>query len=277
MHDGFSSAGETRETGYSGRLGAQFDLAPDTMAYVTYSRGYKGPAFNVYANMWAPDTARLNPETSDSYEIGLKTQSFANRLRLNLALFSAKYDNYQTMLPEMSGATTVMRLVNAGRVGTDGLEIDMTFKLNTRWEFVGALAETRAHVIHFNCTSALAGCAQDGSTMPFAPKHRLTLGANYYLPMDNGKTLLLGGDYRWQSEEQFQLPQDPSTVQGAYGIVNASVAIDDAVHGWRLTFIGKNLANQSYASYLTSQFGGIARIVPRDDQRYFGVNFRRDF
>lgn len=277
MHTSFSAHDATSETGYSGRLGVQYDLTPNSMAYATWSRGFKGPAYNVYANMWAPDTQRIAPETSNAYEIGLKTQGFDNRLRLNLALFTAKYDNYQTMLPETLGGTTVMRLVNAGQVETSGLEIDMSIKPDARWEITGALAETRAHVLHFNCTAGLSGCAEDGSTMPFAPKHRLTLGANYYLPVAYGRTMILGGDYRWQSAEQFQLPQNPDTEQSAYGILNASIALDDAMHGWRLSLVGKNLTNRSYAMFMTSQFDGIARIVPRDDQRYFGVNFRKDF
>jgi iron complex outermembrane recepter protein len=227
--------------------------------------------------MWAPDTNVIEPETSGSYEIGLKSQSFDNRLRVNLALFSAKYDNYQTMLPELLGATTVYRLVNAGQVGTSGLEADVTIKPGARWEIVGALAETRARVVHFNCAASLSSCVEDGSSMPFAPRHRLTLGTNYRVPLANGQALVLGGDYRWQSEVQFQLPQSPYTMQSAYGIVNASVALDDAAHGWRLTLLAKNLANKSYAAFLTSQFDGLARLVPRDDERYFGINFRKDF
>ena len=37
------------------------------MAYATYSRGYKGPAYNVFFNMSPTQDNVLAPETSQSY------------------------------------------------------------------------------------------------------------------------------------------------------------------------------------------------------------------
>lgn len=277
MHSPFTSKGKTRAHGTSGRLGLQFDLAPGLMAYTTYSRGYKGPAYNVYANMWAADTRVVAPETSNSYEIGFKSEAFGKRLRFNLALFSARYDNYQTALPGVIDGMTVMQLVNAGKVGTSGLELDFAFKPATRWEITGALANIHAQVRQFNCASNQVDCVASGTQMPFSPKWRLSLGSSYALPLKDGKSIILSGNYRWQSRIQFQLPQNPDAVQGAYGILDASITLDDSLHNWRLALLGKNLGNRSYAANQLSQFDGIARFVPRDDQRYFGLQFRQDF
>jgi len=42
--------------------------------------------------------------------------------------------------------------------------------------------------------------------------------------------------------------------------------------------VGKNLGDKSYSSLLQNSPGqAITRYVPRDDQRFFGVNFRYDF
>src|SRR3546814_7898324 len=43
----FTAGGNTSNTGFSGRAGVQYDLTPKAMAYFTYGRGYKGPAYNV--------------------------------------------------------------------------------------------------------------------------------------------------------------------------------------------------------------------------------------
>lgn len=66
------------EDGWSGRAGLQYDFSDDLMGYATYSRGYKGPAYNVFFNMQPRDTGALKPETSDSYELGLKATAWTS-------------------------------------------------------------------------------------------------------------------------------------------------------------------------------------------------------
>ena len=41
-------------TNFSGKAGLQFDVSDDVMAYATYARGYKGPAYNVFYNLARP-------------------------------------------------------------------------------------------------------------------------------------------------------------------------------------------------------------------------------
>jgi len=85
-----ANQGSTSETGYSGRVGLQHDLSAEASSYLTFSRGYKGPAYNVFFNMLDRDTLALKPETSNSLEAGLKTETFDHRLRVNLAAFVTK-------------------------------------------------------------------------------------------------------------------------------------------------------------------------------------------
>ncbi len=274
----FSSAGNTSDIGYSGRIGPQFDITENISTYATYSRGYKGPAYNVFFNMRSLDTLPLKPETSDSYEIGLKTETFDHRLRVNIAAFSAKYDNYQANIADVVAGVAVTRLINAGSVGTKGVEVDFTAKVTRQFEVSGAVANTHARVDSFNCpVGAVANCLLNGQPLPFTPDWRATLQALYRIPLQSGQQVELGGDYRWQSKEQYQLTQTPDTIQAAYGIVNASIALNDPAHGRRIALVGKNLANRSYSSYLAQSSNFLQRWVPRDDERYFGVTLRQDF
>jgi iron complex outermembrane receptor protein len=91
-----------------------------------------------------------------------------------------------------------------------------------------------------------------------------------------GYGLEYGTDYTWQSKVQYDIGQFPDTVQPAYGIWNASVALSSP-SGWRVALLAKNLADRSYASFLGRGGTFVSRAVPRDDQRYFGVNVRYDF
>jgi iron complex outermembrane receptor protein len=272
------NAGDTSKTGVSGRLGLQHDLGKDATSYLTYSRGYKGPAYNVFFNMQDRDTPALKPETSNAFELGLKSTSFDKRLQLNLALFHTKYDNYQANYFDTVAGTVVTRLINAGSVVTRGLELDFSAKPLPQWTLSGGAARISARIDEFNCPAgAAASCQVNGKPLPFSPDWKLYVGSDYRILLNNGLVLNLSADYRWQSKVHFDIAQAPDAVQGAYGIVNAGIALSNPAKGWRVALVAKNLADKSYSTLLTASAPAALRWVPRDDGRYFGVNFRQDF
>ena len=273
-----ASKGSVDEDGFSGRVGLQYDFSHDLMGYATYSRGYKGPAYNVFFNMQPRDTQALKPETSDSYEIGLKATALNKRLTANLAVFHTDYDDYQANFFDTVANQVVTRLINAGSVKTQGVELDASFQATRQLKLSAALAYTKARVDHFNCPAgAAANCDIDGGRLPFTPDWKSYVRADYSIPLNNGLDLELSTDYSWQDEVQFSLDQNQNTIQGAYGIWNASIALADYNDGWRVALLGKNLADKSYAQALATGGNYVYRAVPRDDQRYFGVQLRKDF
>jgi iron complex outermembrane receptor protein len=272
------NSGSTSEDGYSGRVGLQYDVSNNVNTYATYSRGYKGPAYNVFFNMLARDTLALKPETSDSFEIGVKGAAFERRLTANLAVFHTKYDNYQANFYDTVAGTVITRLINAGKVSTRGVELDVTARPTREFTLSGALAYTDASIDSFNCpAAATASCNLNGQPLPFSPKWKAFTRANYALPLQNGLIADFSADYAYQSKTQFDLFQSPDAIQGAYGIVNASIALSSPVGGWRIALVGKNLANKSYATNLVTSTGYVTRAVPRDDERYFGITARKEF
>ncbi len=272
------NSGSTSEDGYSGRLGLQYDVSSSVNSYATYSRGYKGPAYNVFFNMLARDTLALKPETSDSFELGLKTSAFDRRLTANLAVFHTSYDNYQANFYDTVGGTVITRLINAGKVSTRGVELDVSARPTRQFTLSGALAYTDAKIDNFNCPpAATASCNLNGQPLPFSPKWKAFTRANYALTLQNGLIADFSADYAYQSKTQFDLFQSPDAIQGAYGIVNASIALSSPVGGWRIALVGKNLANKSYATNLVTSTGYVTRTVPRDDERYVGLTARKEF
>ena len=272
------SAGDTSETGYSGRLGIQHDLAPTATAYATYSRGYKGPAYNVFFNMLPRDTLALAPETSNSFELGVKGSAFERRLTVNVALFHTDYANYQANFYDTVAGAVVTRLVNAGDVSTRGAEIDISARPTNRVTLSAALAYTDARIDSFNCPqAAAASCNLNGRTLPFAPHFKSFVRAAYALPLANGLHADFSADYSYQTRTQFDLFQSPDAIQPAYGIVNAAVELSSPVGGWKVALVGKNLADKSYATNLVTATGYVTRVVPRDDRRYVGITARKEF
>ncbi|KPA92231.1 TonB-dependent receptor [Pseudomonas asplenii] len=273
-----SSHGSVDEDGWSGRLGVQYDLSDSVTSYVTYSRGYKGPAYNVFFNMQPRDTNALKPETSNTWEAGIKATSWNNRLTTNLAVFHSDYDNYQANFFDTVAGQVVTRLINAGSVSTEGVEADYALQATSNLKLSGALAYTKARIDEFSCPpGAAASCNVNGKPLPFSPDWKSYVRADYTVPLNNGLDLELGTDFSWQSEVQYDIAQNVDTRQGAYGIWNASIALADYNQGWRVALLGKNLADKSYSPLLASGGNYIYRAVPRDDERYFGIQVRKDF
>jgi iron complex outermembrane receptor protein len=269
--------GSTSENAVSGRIGPQFDITKDVMGYATLSRGYKGPAYNVFFNMSPTQDNVLAPEKSKSLEVGLKTTLLDGRMRLNLALFKTEYSGYQANVPDLVNGVIVTRLINAGEVSTSGMEIDLQARVTSQLTVSAAVANTEARVLKFNCPpNAAASCDINGKPMPFSPDWKASVRVKYTQPLTGSLTLDYGLDANRQSSTNFDLQQQPDSVQPAYTIVNATLGLQSTA-GWRVSLLGKNLGDQSYATFIQNSGNHINRYVPRDDQRYFGVNVRYDF
>ncbi len=270
-------SGSTNENAVSGRIGPQFDLSKDVMGYFTLSRGYKGPAYNVFFNMTPTQDNVLAPEKSKSLEAGLKTTLLDGRMRLNVALFKTDYNGYQANVPDLVNGVIVTRLINAGSVTTSGFEVDMTARVTSQFTVSAALANTEARILNFNCPpGAAASCDVNGKPLPYAPDWKGNVRFKYSHGLSNSLSVDYGLDATWQSKTNFDLQQQPDSFQNAYTILNARIALQSTA-GWTLALVGRNLTDKSYSTLIFNAGNSINRYVPRDDERYWGVNFRYDF
>ena len=269
------NTGNTTDNGISGRIGPQFDISDDLMAYLTYSRGYKGPAYSAFFNMRDFDNVAVAAEESDSFEIGLKSTLLDKRLRLNVAVFDTKFSGYQANLPDIVAGVTVTRLISAGDISTKGVELDFEAKVTSNFTLSGAAAKTKARVDQFICPPGNAGCLTlNGAPLPYAPDWKANLAANYDVDVGT-RRLDFGVDWNYQDDTQYSLSISPNTVGPSYSVFNATIALSDEDAGWRVAVVGKNLGDESYMTNILDS--GLQRGVPRDDSRYFGVTARFSF
>ena len=66
------TTGKTDEDDLSGKLALQWDYSDEGMTYLSYAQGYKGPAFDMTFGTNPVDLPRVEPETSDSWELGVR-------------------------------------------------------------------------------------------------------------------------------------------------------------------------------------------------------------
>ena len=277
--------GKTTNDNFSGKAGLQFDLAQQSTVYATYSRGYKGPAFNVFYNLTATGTNVIQPETADSWEGGIKNTLLNGKLVLNLAGYYAKYHNFQANNPDLVAGVLVTRFTNAGEISTRGAELDVTFQPVRDLNISGGAAYTDAHIDRFRVPTngVVTGVVPSGTALPYAPRFKGSLSADYRIRTGSAVDVLLGAQTSYQTKQLSQLDanaavRQATTIHG-YGLVDLSAGIADAGDHFRLTAQVKNLFDQSFASAITSggPGGSYRYLIPRDADRYYGITGRIGF
>jgi iron complex outermembrane receptor protein len=282
VNPAFTANGSTKDHGWSGNVGLQYDVTDDVMAYATYTRGYKGPAINVFFNMQARDVGSIAPEKSDAYEAGLKTRLFDRRLTLNLAAFYAKYDNYQANFLDIVAGQVVTRLTNAGSVSTRGIEADFTFTPTDTLQFTGGFNYTDAHIDTFICPpGAAVTCADaiNGKPLPFAPKYKGSVAMDWRLPVNlAGLNVDFNSALTYQSKTNFDINQNPNAFQDPYAIWDAGLRFSTADDKYSLSLMVKNITDKQFViQRIPNGTSFIRQITPRDAERYFGIAGRVNF
>jgi len=141
--------------GASGEVSLAWDYSEDSNLYVKYSRGWKGGHFNGGAVSVFDIVTGVNPEIVDSYEAGLRSNWFEDRLRLNLTGFYYDYLDLQVFILEQTPlGYPIPKLANASDATVFGVELDLMSEpidglrltLNAAW----VESEYKEFVVTFN-------------------------------------------------------------------------------------------------------------------------------
>ncbi|OSZ72685.1 TonB-dependent receptor [Sphingomonas sp. IBVSS1] len=276
----------TDATNLSGKVGLQYDFSDDVMGYGSYTRGYKGPAYNIFFNLNPTGTNIIAPEIADSFEVGLKNTLFGGKLTLNLAAFYAQYRNFQANNPDLVAGVPVTRFTNAGDVSTRGVEMDFLLRPVKDLNIAGGLTYTDAKVDRFNAPPG-ATVIPAGTPLAFAPKWKGTLGIDYRYRTNMAVDFTLAGNVSTQSSQLSLFDGNPALrtagVIRPYSLVDLQFGIVDKDDKFRLTFLVKNLFDQSFPAQITNsglggnQLIGLRYLIPREADRYFGIQGRVNF
>ncbi len=269
------STGSSSNSNFSGKAVLTVKPTDDIMFYGSYTRGYKGPAFNVFFNHTAPvNSVPIDEETSDSFEAGIKSQFADNRIQLNASVFQVTYDGFQANNFVLLNGAVVTNLTNAGQVRSTGFELDALANPVEGLDLFGSVAYADAKVRRFNPNPLTnAPDARDGTKLPLAPAWSWNIGAAYETPFN-----MFGADAKVYLRTSFNHVGKQFSDLGqsgpidSYGLWNASVGFSDTEDSYRLTFIMRNITDESYVLLNTS--AGQRLHIPRDADRYMGASLR---
>ena len=98
--------------------------------------------------------------------------------------------------------------------------------------------------------------------------------------MANGNAFFFNGSYAHVDEQNSLLPEtngsfSANSLLPDYDMLDASIGWDFADGAYRVALIGKNLLDESFVT--TYSGDGFRYQIPREADRYFGVNLRANF
>ena len=265
---------------FSPTLGLSYAFSKDINVYGKYSRGFKSGGWNVdfLTGPQVSNDFSFNKETADSYEVGLKGSAFGHRMQYDLAVFLAKYKDFQVFqFVGLPSGQTVILLRNAARAESKGVEASVSALLSSRLTVGANLGLLDAKFKSFPGGGA-GGRDAAGHRLPDAPKVTAAFTFDYAVPMESlGGKVDLYGESTFRSKSLSGINNDPS-ISGltSRNIVNARLTFLSSSHRWQVSAWARNLFDRAYTTSHGRDFFG-NRFLRYGDPRRFGLEVQINF
>jgi iron complex outermembrane receptor protein len=238
------------------RGAADYQFTNDVMGYAQVSTGYKGGGVNPRP-FYPSQALSFNPETLTAYEIGLKTNLFDRRMRLNTAVFYNNYNNIQLTLascptPPLNGVqyppAPCALPANVGSAHVKGIELETEVHPAGGFE-----VDASASYLDFKYTQINGGTTSGvtlGMVTPYTPKWKASAGMQYEFSIGEHGTISPRLDASYQSSVFTAPINDPLWNQiDGYTVANARLTWRDRNDSWQAALEITNLTDKLY--YLT--------------------------
>jgi iron complex outermembrane receptor protein len=250
----------------------KYQWTADLMTYAKFATGFKGGGIS--PRPYIPEQVTpFGPETLDAYEIGLKSELFNHRMRLNLAGFYNQYDNYQATpsicvdkngnpLPPPFDTPLCGEYANVANATIKGVEAETEIHPVDGMTIDGSISYLKFKFGKpFRATNAVI----EGASAPGIGDLKWSIGAQYDIPFVGGGTLTPRIDVNhtpgYCNGLNATLSCNPISRNDAYTLVNARLTYRSADNMWSASFEATNLTDKLYyvnkfaSSYVEGQPG----------------------
>ena len=234
------------ESKFTPKVGIDWRATDDILLYANWGRGYKAGGFAAARPTSVAQLAgQVVAETVDSVEAGVKSEWFDRRLRLNLTLFGATYDDLQSSVLGADGSFNVI----SGDAEFRGAELESVLRPTAGWNIyalVGLLdAEWSRQPVGIPTAVKLK----------HAPRVHYKVGMDYETrPIGPGR-LRFAANYRHSDEIFRSTANHRNILSPAYGVWDAQLAYELLDGRWRVTVAGENLGDKLYYTQGVSTLG----------------------
>jgi len=226
-------------------LGVQWHLNPDVMVYASYSKGFKSGGWTTRLSLPIANIgdAAFGPETSKTYELGLKSEFLDRHLQANLAVFDTKYAGIQLNFQE--GPSPVLR--NAGEATLKGAELELQAIVGGGFSLNLAAAYIDAKYDSIDPAVTIANPAlSTANKLPKTPKYKFTVSPQFDINLSNSGKVRLGVDYTRTASMFNDAPNTPLLERPASDNLSAAIHYISPSELYELTLGGTNLTDDRY-------------------------------
>ena len=218
-----------------------YDVADGISTYARAATGYRSGGFNAQdpINTATNQLDSFKPESVTSYEVGVKTELFGRRLRLNVAGYYNEYKDLAVNIPrtDAPAGTFATRVGNAGKVTYTGFEIEAQAKLTQNFTLEGNLGYVDIKIKELLAGQSttpgappvnVASISHPGYTSPFTANAAL----NFQFPLGSGEMRLVGRasytyeDGKYSFSNTIGTPFNDLLKGDSRNIVDAQIGID---------------------------------------------------
>ncbi len=261
------------------------------MGYFTYSQGFRGGGFNGDARF---TTDALNipfkPETIESFEWGIKSVLWENKVSLSLAYFrDERTDQQIPQVFEVEGQPIGDVLVtNAGQSSTQGFEGEIIATPISGMLINGSVGYLDGVYDEFpDARDSRTGEVVDrsGERFSFLPEWQTYLGVQYSFDVDDWGpewawgSLTPRADWSWQSRVVNWNPELPELVQPAFHLLNLRTTYQFNDGDSSIAVFVNNVTDEAYFRDSIALGPRLSLVVGRyyEAPRWWGVEISQRF
>ncbi len=225
-----------------------WQIIEEIMVYISYAEGFKSGGFDMRGDASKnPNVANgYDPETVETWEAGIKTQLFDDRIRLNITAFDMDYTDMQLTVQQAQPAPTFFSsdVVNAGTAEIKGFEVEALAQITEGLSTSLSIGHMNAELIEV----ISAGVdVSDSWEMLNAPDWTGQLGFNYDIDLGNAGSLVLNtaASYR-DASRNFNNTTCSCDQDKSYVLWDLSANWYSLDEHWTASFYVKNIEDKSY-------------------------------
>jgi len=213
--------GKVTGDNFSYRVSPEWQITDNAMLYATYSTGYKPAGIAFVGNKYNPYRA----ETVKAFELGIKSEWFDRRLRVNLGMFRSDFTDFQTTIlttiPDGAGGVIQTTAIgNAGGLRSQGVEGEIAIAPVRGVSLTGNFTYTDGHFTDYvyNKTTDYTGTRLTNS-----PDWAASVAADFSHEFASGFSARAHVDYAWRNDYWTVVGQPEYSRVPSYGLANARV------------------------------------------------------
>ncbi|QYE37113.1 TonB-dependent receptor (plasmid) [Polymorphobacter sp. PAMC 29334] len=240
----------------TGTANLSYKIAPDVIAYGSYSRGNSPGGLNVGG------AALINyrPQSVDAFELGIKSQLLNRHLQLNAALFDNEYKNLQITQNVFINSALTPLVTNAGNARGRGIDIDALAVLSSNFRLGVQYTYAESKITRYNLPAAPAPQVDfTGVALVRSPKNTANGTITFTAPVGAGKFLLTAEEsYTSSYNNDYQGVPAGTAYPGIPGVIAPGVTTAQVLALYRTPGYAVTNLNASY-TWKNWQVSGFVR------------------